>query len=231
MANSKIIVVGGGLAGLMATIKAAEAGVHVQLFSLVPVKRSHSVCAQGGINGAVNTKGEGDSTWEHFDDTVYGGDFLANQPPVKALCDAAPGIIHLMDRMGVMFNRTPEGLLDFRRFGGTKYHRTAFAGATTGQQLLYALDEQVRRWETAGLVTKFEHWEFLGSVLDDENVCRGIAAQDLRSMEIKRSRLTLLFWQQAALVLSLVKRRTPSLTQVRQQVLFTNKALNMRMVK
>jgi succinate dehydrogenase / fumarate reductase flavoprotein subunit len=184
MANSKVIVVGGGLAGLMATIKAAEAGVHVQLFSLVPVKRSHSVCAQGGINGAVNTKGEGDSPWEHFDDTIYGGDFLANQPPVKALCEAAPGIIHLMDRMGVMFSRTPEGLLDFRRFGGTQYHRTAFAGATTGQQLLYALDEQVRRWETAGLVTKFEHWEFLGAIIDDDSVCRGIAAQDLRSMEI-----------------------------------------------
>lgn len=184
MANQKVIVVGGGLAGLMATIKAAEAGVHVSLFSLVPVKRSHSVCAQGGINGAVNTKGEGDSTWEHFDDTVYGGDFLANQPPVKAMCDAAPGIIHLMDRMGVMFNRTPEGLLDFRRFGGTQYHRTAFAGATTGQQLLYALDEQVRRWETAGLVTKYEHFEFLGAVLDDDGVCRGVAAQDLRSMEV-----------------------------------------------
>ncbi|MDO3675583.1 succinate dehydrogenase flavoprotein subunit [Paenibacillus ehimensis] len=184
MANSKIIVVGGGLAGLMATIKAAEAGVHVDLFSLVPVKRSHSVCAQGGINGAVNTKGEGDSPWEHFDDTVYGGDFLANQPPVKAMCEAAPGIIHLMDRMGVMFNRTPEGLLDFRRFGGTKHHRTAFAGATTGQQLLYALDEQVRRWETAGLVKKYEHWEFLGAVLDDDGVCRGIAGQDLRSMEV-----------------------------------------------
>ncbi|AEI42297.1 SdhA [Paenibacillus mucilaginosus KNP414] len=169
---------------MMATIKAAEAGVHVDLFSLVPVKRSHSVCAQGGINGAVNTKGEGDSPWEHFDDTVYGGDFLANQPPVKAMCEAAPGIIHLMDRMGVMFNRTPEGLLDFRRFGGTKHHRTAFAGATTGQQLLYALDEQVRRWETAGLVKKYEHWEFLGAVLDDDGVCRGIAGQDLRSMEV-----------------------------------------------
>ncbi|TDF98919.1 succinate dehydrogenase flavoprotein subunit [Paenibacillus piri] len=185
MANSKVIVVGGGLAGLMAVIKAAEAGVHVNLFSLVPVKRSHSVCAQGGINGAVNTKGEGDSTWEHFDDTVYGGDFLANQPPVKAMCDAAPGIIHLMDRMGVMFNRTPEGLLDFRRFGGTQYHRTAFAGATTGQQLLYALDEQVRRFETAGLVTKYEHYEFLGAVLDDDGVCRGVSAQDLRSMEVQ----------------------------------------------
>jgi succinate dehydrogenase / fumarate reductase flavoprotein subunit len=185
MAKNKIIVVGGGLAGLMATIKAAESGVSVDLFSLVPVKRSHSVCAQGGINGAVNTKGEGDSPWEHFDDTVYGGDFLANQPPVKAMCEAAPGIIHLMDRMGVMFNRTPEGLLDFRRFGGTKHHRTAFAGATTGQQLLYALDEQVRRWEVAGLVQKFEHWEFTSAVIDDDGVCRGIVAQDLRSMEIR----------------------------------------------
>jgi succinate dehydrogenase / fumarate reductase flavoprotein subunit len=188
MANSKIIVVGGGLAGLMATIKAAEAGVHVDLFSLVPVKRSHSVCAQGGINGAVNTKGEGDSPWEHFDDTIYGGDFLANQPPVKAMCEAAPGIIHLMDRMGVMFSRTPEGLLDFRRFGGTQYHRTAFAGATTGQQLLYALDEQVRRWETAGLVTKYEHWEFLSAVIDDDGVCRGVSSQSLRSMEVQTFR-------------------------------------------
>jgi succinate dehydrogenase / fumarate reductase flavoprotein subunit len=182
--NEKVIVVGGGLAGLMATLKAAEAGAHVQLFSIVPVKRSHSVCAQGGINGAVNTKGEGDSPWEHFDDTVYGGDFLANQPPVKAMCEAAPGIIYLMDRMGVPFNRTPEGLIDFRRFGGTKHHRTAYAGATTGQQLLYALDEQVRRYEVNGKVTKFEHWEFLSIVLDDEGRCRGIVAQNLRSSEI-----------------------------------------------
>lgn len=185
MGKGKVIVVGGGLAGLMATIKVAEAGSPVELFSLVPVKRSHSVCAQGGINGAVNTKGEGDSPWEHFDDTVYGGDFLANQPPVKAMTEAAPGIIHLLDRMGVMFNRTPEGLLDFRRFGGTQHHRTAFAGATTGQQLLYALDEQVRRHEVAGLVTKYEGWEFLGSIIDDEGVCRGIVAQNLTSMEIK----------------------------------------------
>ncbi|WP_111292404.1 succinate dehydrogenase flavoprotein subunit [Bacillus safensis] len=188
MSNSSIIVVGGGLAGLMATIKAAEAGTAVQLFSIVPVKRSHSVCAQGGINGAVNTKGEGDSPYEHFDDTVYGGDFLANQPPVKAMCEAAPSIIHLLDRMGVMFNRTPEGLLDFRRFGGTQHHRTAFAGATTGQQLLYALDEQVRRYEVAGLVTKYEGWEFLGAVLDDEEVCRGIVAQNLTTMEIESFR-------------------------------------------
>lgn len=182
--NEKIIIVGGGLAGLMASIKAAESGANVQLFSLVPVKRSHSVCAQGGINGAVNTKGEGDSPWVHFDDTVYGGDFLANQPPVKAMCEAAPGIIYMMDRMGVPFNRTPEGLIDFRRFGGTKHHRTAYAGATTGQQLLYALDEQVRRFEVEGKITKYEHWEFLRIIQDDEGRCRGIVAQNLRSSEI-----------------------------------------------
>ncbi|WP_342525175.1 succinate dehydrogenase flavoprotein subunit [Chryseomicrobium sp. FSL W7-1435] len=188
MAKSKLIVVGGGLAGLMATMKAAENGTPVDLFSLVPVKRSHSVCAQGGINGAVNTKGEGDSTYKHFDDTVYGGDFLANQGPVKAMADAAPGIIHLFDRMGVMFNRTPEGLLDFRRFGGTLYHRTAFAGATTGQQLLYALDEQVRRYEVDGLVTKYEGWEFLGIIKDEDGICRGIKAQNLNTGEIQAFR-------------------------------------------
>ena len=182
------IVVGGGLAGLMTAVKIAEAGGTVDMFSLVPVKRSHSVCAQGGINGAVNTKGEGDSPAIHLDDTCYGGDFLANQTLVKTMCDAAPGIINLLDRMGVMFNRTPEGLLDFRRFGGTLHHRTAYAGATTGQQLLYALDEQVRRWEVAGKIRKFEFWEFLGIVREgdaEDGRCLGIVAQDLHSMQIE----------------------------------------------
>ena len=140
--------IGGGLAGLAAAMKLAELDIPVDLISLVPVRRCHSVCAQGGIN-AVNelTRQQGDSEWKHFDDTVYGGDFLNHQPPVKEMCDWAPRIIDLMDRLGVTFNRTPEGFRDLRRFGGTLYPRTAFAGATTGQQLLYALDEQVRRWE------------------------------------------------------------------------------------
>jgi succinate dehydrogenase / fumarate reductase flavoprotein subunit len=184
-ATPRIIVVGGGLAGLAAVIKIAEAGGTVDLFSIVPVKRSHSVCAQGGINAAKDLKGEGDTVLKHFDDTVYGGDFLANQTPVKNMTAQGPAIIDLLDRMGVPFNRTPEGLLDFRRFGGTLYQRTAFAGATTGQQLLYALDEQVRRHESEGKVTKYEGWEFLSAVLDDNGVCRGICAMDLRSMETR----------------------------------------------
>src|SRR6266446_6118895 len=181
----RYIVVGGGLAGLMTVIKLAEAGKHVDVFSIVPVKRSHSVCAQGGINGAVNTKGEGDHPDIHVKDTLKGGDFLAEQPPVRGMCYAAPQIIYLLDRMGVPFNRTSEGLLSFRRFGGTLKHRTAYAGATTGQQLLYALDEQVRRWEVAGKVTKYEFWDFLGPVIDDSGVCRGCVGQDMVTMEIR----------------------------------------------
>ena len=180
-----IAVVGGGLAGLMATMKLAEAGHRVKLFSVVPVKRSHSVCAQGGINGAVNVRGEGDSPYLHFEDTITGGDFLNHQPPVMRMADRAPAIIYLLDRMGVPFNRTSEGLLSFRRFGGTLLHRTAFAGATTGQQLLYALDEQVRRHEVSGLVEKYEAWEFLGLVKDANGVGIGVTAQNLRTMEVQ----------------------------------------------
>ena len=186
MAKQHVVVIGGGLAGLAVTMRLAEAGIHVYLVSMVPVKRSHSVCAQGGIN-SVNelTRQQGDNEWLHLDDTVYGGDFLQHQPPVKEMCDWGPRVIHLLDRLGVPFNRTPEGFLDQRRFGGTMFKRTAFAGATTGQQLIYALDEQVRRWEADGLVEKFEYWEFLGPIVDESGHCRGAVVQDMFSMEIR----------------------------------------------
>ena len=185
MSKQRVIVIGGGLAGLAATMKMAELGMSVLVVSFLPVKRSHSVCAQGGINGAVNIKGEGDSPDIHFYDTVKGGDFLAHQPLCKDMCHHAPYVINLMDRLGVTFNRTPEGKLDFRRFGGTLYHRTAFAGATTGQQLLYALDEQVRHYEVQGLVEKMEAHEYLGAVLNDDGRCVGAVIHNLRSGEIK----------------------------------------------
>jgi len=184
MSERAIVVVGGGLAGLMATIRICELGWPVKLFSYVPVRRSHSVTAQGGINASINVKGEGDSPQIHFEETVVGGDFLANQPPVKGMCDDAPNIVYLLDRMGVPFNRTPEGNLDFRGFGGTLYHRTAFAGATTGQQLIYALDEQVRRYEATGLVEKFEYWSLQSVLVDSERRCRGIVALNLHTMEL-----------------------------------------------
>ncbi len=186
MAKQRVVVVGGGLAGLSAAMKLAEEGTAVDLISMVPVKRSHSVCAQGGINCANKfTRGQGDTEWNHFDDSVYGGEFLNAQPLVKEMCDWAPKVVDLADRLGVPFNRSPEGNLAVRRFGGTLFKRTIFAGASTGQQLLYALDEQVRRWEVEGLIAKYEFWEFLGPILDEKGVCRGCVAQDMFSMQIR----------------------------------------------
>lgn len=177
--EKQVIVVGGGLAGLSAAMKLCENGCHVQLVSVTKVKRSHSVCAQGGINAAMNLKGEDDSPYIHAYDTIKGGDFLADQPPVLEMCLCAPRIIRMMERFGCPFNRTPEGSVDFRRFGGTLYHRTAFCGASTGQQLLYSLDEQVRRYESLGKVEKFENHEFLRLVRDDEGRARGIVLLNL----------------------------------------------------
>ncbi len=192
MAEQRVIVVGGGLAGLGAAVRIAEAGLAVDLFSMVPVKRSHSVCAQGGINACNEVaRQQGYSEYEHFDETIYGGDFLADQHPVLEMANWAPKIIDLLDRMGVPFNRTAEGFRDLRLFGGSLFKRTHFAGATTGQQLLYALDEQTRRYEAEGKVKKYEFWEFLWPVTTGEGAdkrCVGIVAQDMRTMQIRSFR-------------------------------------------
>lgn len=185
MKSDQVIVVGGGLAGLSAAMKLAENGCRVKLVSITKVKRSHSVCAQGGINAALNMKAEDDSPLIHAYDTIKGGDFLADQPPVLEMALAAPGIIRMMDRFGCPFNRTPEGNLDVRRFGGTLYHRTVFCGASTGQQLLYTLDEQVRRYEVKGLIQKFESHEFMRLVIDDLGIARGIVLMDLITLRLQ----------------------------------------------
>ncbi|MEQ8769787.1 MAG: succinate dehydrogenase flavoprotein subunit [Phycisphaerales bacterium] len=189
MSEQRVTVVGGGLAGLAASVRIAEAGVPVDLFSMVPVKRSHSVCAQGGINACNEVaRQQGYSEYQHFDETIYGGDFLADQGPVLEMANWAPKVIDLLDRMGVPFNRTAEGFRDLRLFGGSLFKRTHFAGATTGQQLLYALDEQTRRFEAEGKITKYEFWEFLAPVLDENGRCVGTVAQDMRTMQIRAFR-------------------------------------------
>jgi len=180
----EMIVVGGGLAGLSAAMRLAEKGHFVKLVSIGPARRAHSVCAQGGINAAINKKGEGDSPLIHAYDTIKGGDFLADQPPILEMCMAGPSIIHLMDRLGCTFNRSNEGHLDFRRFGGTLYHRTAYCGASTGQQLLYSLDEQIRRYESQGLVERFEHHEFMRLILDSHGISRGVILSDIYNMKL-----------------------------------------------
>ncbi len=179
------IVVGGGLGGLWATLRIVEAGYPVKLFSLFEVKRSHSACAQGGINACMDLKGQRDTVQQHIIDTIKGGGYISDHPPIKTMCEEAPGLLRTFERMGVTFTRTAEGLPDLRLFGGVKNKRTMFAGASTGQQLLYGVDEQVRRYEDKGLVEKFEWWEFNSVIKDGEGRCRGITATNLRSMEIE----------------------------------------------
>jgi len=180
-----VIVVGGGLAGLSAVIKLCENGCKVKLVSLTNARRSHSVCAQGGINIAINLKNEDDSPIIHAYDTIKGGDFLANQPPILEMCMAGPAILRMLDRFGCPFNRTNEGNIDFRRFGGTLYHRTAFCGASTGQQLMYSLDEQARRYEVQGLVERFENHEFLRLIKDEDGIARGIVLHNLFDLKLQ----------------------------------------------
>lgn len=182
--RKEVVVVGGGLAGLACVMKLADLGCFVHLISLVKVKRSHSVCAQGGINIAVNLMGENDSPDIHTYDTIKGGDFLGDQPPILEMCHNGPALIRMLDRMGVPFNRKNDGTINFRRFGGTLYNRTAFAGASTGQQLIYALDEQVRRFEMKGLVKKYEHHEFMRTVLDEDRITRGAVVMDLFTLKM-----------------------------------------------
>jgi succinate dehydrogenase / fumarate reductase, flavoprotein subunit len=176
---SHAIVIGGGLAGLACTMKLAERGISVDLVSLNSAKRSHSVCAQGGMNAALNTKNESDSPLIHAYETIKGGVFFADQPPVVAMCLTAPHMLNLLARMGCPFNRTSEGKLDARRFGGTLFSRTLFCGASTGQQIVYTLDEQVRYQEAKNKVARYEHHEFLRLVRDESGRAVGIVMQDL----------------------------------------------------
>jgi succinate dehydrogenase / fumarate reductase flavoprotein subunit len=177
--SSHAIVIGGGLSGLACTMKLAEQGITVDLISLTASKRSHSVCAQGGMNAALNTKNESDSPLIHAYETIKGGVFFADQPPVVAMCMTAPHMLNLLARMGCPFNRTAEGKLDARRFGGTLFSRTLFCGSSTGQQVVYTIDEQVRYQETKNRVSRYEHHEFLRLVRDETGRTVGIVMQDI----------------------------------------------------
>lgn len=179
----KIIVVGAGLSGLMATIHLAREGQEVILLSSLPASRSDSSSRHAGLSSAINS-GK-DSPQSHFIETVYGGDFLGNQESIRLLCQKAPFLTELLERMGMVWNKTEEGNLKFYPSEGSLYQRCLYGEWNTGQRLLHTLDSQVRRLEVDGLVTRLEGYEFLSLVLDNKNIGRGIVALDHHSMELK----------------------------------------------
>jgi len=171
-------IIGAGLAGLSAAITLAEKGISCNLVSNYPSERAQSVMAEGGINGALDTMGEGDNVENHFADTMKAGGDIADEAAVRGLTNAAPDIIRYLGGLGVPFN-LKDNLIQQRNFGGQKKKRTAYAKSSTGKVLMTALIDEVRKYEAIGLVKRYSHHEFLELRLDDDGgVCKGVEIRD-----------------------------------------------------
>ncbi|MFA4875188.1 MAG: FAD-dependent oxidoreductase [bacterium] len=183
--SPKIIVIGSGVAGMAAALSAAERGAFVTMISRAEPFRSSSSRLRDGIAAALDMAGECDSAALHAADTIKCGDFLAHEKRVKAMCEAAPGIVELLARMGVAFERTPEGMVRLTRPGGASRRRVASAGRGSGVHVLSALSSQVLRAQSMERAFLMPGWEFLSLVQGEGGACCGVVAQNLRNMEIK----------------------------------------------
>lgn len=171
-----VLIIGAGLAGQRAALAAADAGATVALMSKVHPVRSHSVAAAGGINAAINPA---DDWRSHAFDTVKGSDFLGDQDAIEVMCSEAPGEVMNLEHIGVTFHRNENGELDLRAFGGASFNRTAYVADITGQAMLHVLYEQILKYSET--IDRFEEWFVTSLVLDDEGICVGAVARDIRS--------------------------------------------------
>lgn len=169
-------IIGAGLAGLSAAITLAEHGAASRLISLQPSERAQSVLAEGGINAALDTMGEGDAPAEHYADTMRGGCELADPAAVRSLTAHAPEILRWLEHLGVPFNRTDTDLM-LRNFGGQKKKRTAYARSSTGKIIMTAVIDEARKHEASGAIRRFPHHAFV-RLLKDGDVCRGVRIRD-----------------------------------------------------
>jgi succinate dehydrogenase / fumarate reductase, flavoprotein subunit len=179
-----VLVVGSGLAGASAAATLAELGYQVKCFCYQDSpRRAHSIAAQGGINGAKNYQGDGDSVHRLFYDTVKGGDFRSREANVHRLAEVSVNIIDQCVALGVPFAREYGGLLANRSFGGAQVSRTFYARGQTGQQLLLGAYSSLNRMIGAGLVQMFPRTEMLELVLVDGHA-KGIVVRDMVSGEV-----------------------------------------------
>src|SRR5699024_7107265 len=180
-----IIVVGTGLAGGSAAATLAEQGYNVKAFCYQDSpRRAHSIAAQGGINAAKNYKGDNDSVYRLFYDTIKGGDYRAREANVHRLAEESANIIDQCVAQGDPFAREYGGLLDNRSFGGVQVARTFYAAGQTGQQLLIGAYQAMERQVAKGTVTEYGRHEMLEVIIVDD-VARGIVARDMVTGEIE----------------------------------------------
>ncbi len=181
-----INIVGAGLAGLSAAIWLAECGAVCNLISQQPSERAQSVLAEGGINAALDTMGEGDTADEHFRDTMHGGGDLADPDAVRAMTAGASEIVSWLLKLGAPLQKA-DGRLLLRNFGGQKKKRTAYAKSSTGKMLMSALIDEARKWETAGRIHRYCHHEALDLILQEEKElrrCLGVKLRDLYTNQV-----------------------------------------------
>lgn len=199
---SDAIVVGGGLAGLRLAIGLEKRGHKTTLLSLVPVKRSHSCAAAGGMQASLanNFKGQGDNEDVHFEDTVKGSDWGCDQEVARMFAHVAPKAVRELAAWGVPWNRVQEGnrkaiingkeetfseskdshgLINSRDFGGTKKWRTNFVADATGHAMIYAVANEAIHHE----VNIQERKEVI-SIIHDGKICSGVVVRDLINGEV-----------------------------------------------
>ncbi len=175
----EVIVVGAGLAGGAAAATMGEMGYNVKCFFYQDSpRRAHSIAAQGGINAAKNYRGDGDSVFRLFYDTVKGGDFRSREANVYRLAQLSNNIIDQAVAQGVPFAREYGGLLDNRSFGGAQVARTFYARGQTGQQLLLGAYHALEKQVAEGTVTTYNRHEMLDLIVVDGRA-RGIVTRDM----------------------------------------------------
>ena len=159
-----VLIIGSGLSGLSCAIELAERGIRSTLVSPYPSERAQSVMAAGGINASL---GKDDSPERHAEDTLKSGGDIAGKNAVFGLCSAAPEIVRWLESIGVVFSRDEKGDVALRAFGGQSRNRTAYAGASTGKQIVTALVREARKHECNEVIKRLLGRQFHSALIKD----------------------------------------------------------------
>jgi succinate dehydrogenase / fumarate reductase flavoprotein subunit len=179
-----VVIIGAGLAGLRAAIEIGD-NASVAVLSKVFATRSHSGAAQGGIGAALGNEEEDSWEWHMFD-TVKGSDYLGDQDAIETMAKDAPRTIFELEHLGVPFNRTSEGKIAQRAFGGhtsnfgkAAVKRACFAADRTGRVILDTLWEQCLQRNTQF----YDEFQVL-SLMVENGRCHGVVAYELATGEL-----------------------------------------------
>ena len=174
--DTDVLVIGNGGAGLRAAVESHHYGARTLVVARTILGKAHTTMAEGGYNAALGNRDSSDSIASHFRDTVVEGAFLNDQRLVRILVEEAPDRIYDLEAFGAVFDRTPEGKIAQRPFGGQSHPRTCYVGDETGHEMIMALAEEVRRRGIPHLdevmVTK---------LLSRDGSCTGAFAIEMRS--------------------------------------------------